>query len=129
MLIQGESMEPEYHNMQLVVLDVRSKSYETGDVIAFKCDGLEAVLVKRIAAEPGDIVSIENGTLKINGQESSMYQDVQFEYSGMISGSVEVPSDCYFVLGDNIQESVDSRYSDVGFVNKTKIIGEVLSAR
>ena len=58
MLIQGESMAPTYHNLQLVVLDKRGEAYEPGEVIAFSCDGLNAVLVKRVVAGPGDTAQI-----------------------------------------------------------------------
>lgn len=48
MLIQGDSMLPSYHNMQLVVLNKYDKDYEVGDVIAIRCKGLDAIIVKRI---------------------------------------------------------------------------------
>ena len=48
MLIQGDSMNPTYHNMQIVVLNKFDKNYKIGDVIAFQCDELDCVLVKRI---------------------------------------------------------------------------------
>ena len=69
MLIQGKSMEPAYHNFQLVVLDKHNKEYCTDDVIAFKCDNLSSILVKRIVAMEGDTVQIMNGKLYINGKE------------------------------------------------------------
>ena len=88
MLIQGDSMLPAYHNMQLVVLNKYDRDYETGDVIAFWCDGLDCVLVKRIAQ------TMDDGT--------------------------------YYVLGDNVEESVDSRDSRVGLVERKDIIGKVV---
>lgn len=54
MLIQGDSMTPTYHNLQLVVLDKHDREYAVGDVIAFRCDGLDCVLVKRIAEITSD---------------------------------------------------------------------------
>ena len=48
MLIQGDSMLPSYHNMQLVVLNKYDRDYEVGDVIAIKSKGLDAIIVKRI---------------------------------------------------------------------------------
>lgn len=48
MLIQGDSMLPGYHNMQLVVLNKYDRTYEVGDVIAIRCKGLDAVIVKRV---------------------------------------------------------------------------------
>ncbi len=54
MIIQGKSMEPTYHNLQMVVINRWDKSYNEGDVIVFKCKGLDAVLVKRIAQRRDD---------------------------------------------------------------------------
>lgn len=48
MLIQGDSMLPTYHNMQLVIVDKHSKDYDVGDVVAIDCRGLDAIIVKRI---------------------------------------------------------------------------------
>lgn len=48
MLIQGDSMLPSYHNMQLVILNKYDRDYEVGDVIAIKSKGLDAIIVKRI---------------------------------------------------------------------------------
>ena len=89
MLIQGESMAPTYHNLQLVVLDKRGKAYESGEVIAFRCDGLNAVLVKRVAAGPGDKVQIDDGTLLINEAVSPIYPvKGAFQYAGLLEECV-----------------------------------------
>lgn len=48
MLIQGDSMLPSYHNMQLVVLNKYDRDYEVGDVIAIRSKGLNTIIVKRI---------------------------------------------------------------------------------
>lgn len=52
LLIHGDSMNPTYHNMQFVMIDKYSGGYTYGDVIAFQCDNLDSVLVKRIVACP-----------------------------------------------------------------------------
>lgn len=87
MLIQGNSMTPTFHHMQLVLVCKHPKTYSAGDVIAFQCEGLDCVLVKRIAKVTDD--------------------------------------DRYYVLGDNLEESVDSRDSRVGLVERESIIGVV----
>lgn len=71
-LIRGDSMRPAYHNMQLVLIDKHSKQYTYGDVIAFQCDKLDAVLVKRIVACPDDRVIVKDGTLYINVSVKSL---------------------------------------------------------
>lgn len=126
MLIQGSSMEPSYHNFQLVVLDRHSRSCHRGDVIAFRCRGLSAVLVKRVAAEEGDRVQICEGTLLVNGEPSPLYAEGSFEYGGILESPVVLGGGEYIVIGDNISESKDSRYEAVGIVRAEDIIGRVI---
>jgi len=127
MLIQGNSMSPVYHNLQMVVLDRHSKDYTYGDVIAFRCKGLDAVLVKRIAACPGDIVVIEQGTLYVNGEISVVYFDKGiFEYAGNLGKTVQLEEGQYIVIGDNIASSKDSRYTKVGCVLENDILGTII---
>ncbi len=125
-LIQGNSMQPAYHNMQLVVLDKKTSDYKQGDVIAFNCDKLEDVLVKRIAAGPGDVAVIIDGTLYVNGEVSAIYPEQgYFEEAGILEKTIHLNSGEYIVIGDNVQESKDSRYEEVGVVNREKIMGRI----
>ena len=127
MLIQGQSMEPAYHSWQLVLLEKQPKQLEVGDVIAFRCDGLQAVLVKRIVALPGDRVEIREGALYVNGIKSEVLPEPAFiEYAGIAGEKLQLSAQEYFVLGDNLPYSKDSRYHIVGCVNKSDIIGKVL---
>lgn len=126
-LIHGESMSPTYHNMQFVIIDRHSKDYTYGDVIIFKCNNLDAVLVKRVAACPGDIVVIKDGILYVNEAISSVYDSkYMFEYSGIVREPLYLGVNQYFVVGDNIRESKDSRYDEIGSVYIEDIIGRVI---
>jgi len=131
MLIQGDSMQPAYHNFQLVLLDKREKEYERGDVIAFKNAGLEQkaiVLVKRVVAVPGDTVLIKDNSLYVNGEVSKVYsEDVAFEYAGIASVELILGKDEYFAIGDNVSQSKDSRYPEVGIISLTDIIGKIVN--
>ncbi len=130
MLIQGDSMAPTYHNLQLVVLDKRDRTFEAGDVIAFECRGLSAILVKRIVAVPGDSVVIDRGVLTVNGAASSVYgRDVTFEYAGLLENAIVLGDGEYVVIGDNIVESRDSRYDPVGIVRAGDIIGKLVGVK
>lgn len=126
MLIQGDSMKPAYHNMQIVVLDVHSKDYSPGDVVAFDCPGFDSVLVKRIVAGPQDCVCITDEKLMINGAISPDFEDACFEFAGLLETEYRLGADEYIVIGDNIKESKDSRYGEVGVVSGDSIIGKIL---
>lgn len=120
MLIQGDSMEPAYHNMQIVVLNKFDKIYSHSDVIAFRCEGLSTNLVKRIVGCPGDTVWIQDHKLLVNGIPYT-----EIEYAGLLETSVTLEAGQYIVLGDNIPYSKDSRHEEVGLVDLQTIIGAV----
>ena len=127
MLIQGDSMSPTYHNMQLAILDRHSRDYTYGDVIAFQCDALKEVLVKRVVACPGDDVCILNGKLYVNNFPNSVYDaSITFEYAGIAGTPIQLGQEQFFVIGDNVAESKDSRYEVVGVVEKESVLGKIV---
>ena len=127
MIIQGQSMHPTYHNLQIVILDKRDKDFQAGDVIAFRCGALQAILVKRIVAVPGDTVHIMDGTLYVNGQSDAevLYKEC-LTYAGIAENKLTLSKDEYFVLGDQPESSKDSRYTEIGCVKESSIAGKVL---
>lgn len=129
MLIQGDSMSPTYHHLQMAVLDKRDRAFQAGDVVAFDCRGLSATLVKRVAAVPGDNVVIENGVLLVNGAPSPVYGEAAFAFAGLLERPIALGEDEYVVIGDNIDESKDSRYAEVGVVRAEDIIGKLIATQ
>lgn len=126
MLIQGRSMMPAYKHLQMVVLDKHTESYTRGQVVAFSCESLSGNLVKRIVAIPGDRVQIQNGTLYVNGEVSDVYpQEEIFEFSGILQDELLLGTMEYLVIGDNVAESIDSRYPEVGIISQRDIHGIV----
>lgn len=122
-LIEGRSMEPSYHSGQFVLVNRTKQEYHTGDIILFRCKSLNATLVKRIAAGPGDTVLITQGQLFVNGTPAPGYTEI--DYPGIAAEELTLDSESFFVLGDNITESKDSRYEEIGIVNIMEIIGKV----
>lgn len=127
MVIQGESMYPAYHNFQPVIVDKHTRDFLAGDVIAFQCETVGALLVKRIAAVPGDTVLIRDGILYVNGlPDAGTWAGGNISYAGIAENPVTLSEDEFFVLGDNHERSRDSRYEDIGCVKCSSIIGEVM---
>ena len=126
MLIHGDSMEPSYHNMQFVLIDKRVQTVHTGDVVAFRCEGLHAILVKRVVAESGQTAVIRGGRLFVAGKESTLYEGTIFSYAGILSKEIVLAVGEYIVIGDNTEESKDSRYECVGIIQENDIIGRVV---
>ena len=126
MMIQGNSMYPALKNMHFALIYKRASDYAAGDVIVFRSARLKSVLVKRIVGAPGDSVRIEDGKLYVNGEESPLYKGEEIEYSGLLSSETLLNEDEYAVLGDNLAESKDSRYEEIGLINKSDISGRVI---
>ncbi|MBR6451644.1 MAG: signal peptidase I [Lachnospiraceae bacterium] len=123
MLIQGESMEPSYHHLQPVLVNKHNREFAVGDVAAFSCEGLSVVLVKRIAAGPGDTALIRDGTLYRNGEVSECFETGVFSDAGILETEITLGDGEYVMLGDNVAESIDSRNEAVGIVKERDIIG------
>ncbi len=126
MLVQGDSMYPTLKNMQPALIDKRVAELRAGDVIVFRSDRLKSMLVKRVVACPGDTVKITNGRLYVNGSESPLYKDKKIEPAGLLASEIKAGKDEYIVLGDNITRSKDSRYEEVGTVQRQDITGKVI---
>lgn len=126
-LIQGDSMLPTYHNMQLVLVDKQSNEFHYNDVIVFTNEKLNATLIKRIIAIPGDTIQIIDGIVYVNNIPSPfLTQDRLISYSGIASSPLHLSSDEYFVLGDNYEKSKDSRYPEIGCIKSDVILGRIL---
>lgn len=126
-LIQGDSMLPTYHNMQLVLIDKHSTEFKYNDVIVFSNDELKATMIKRIIAMPGDTIQIVDGIVYVNNIPSPLLpKDLPLSYSGIASSPLYLSEDEYFVLGDNLAESKDSRYPEIGCVKQNTILGKLL---
>lgn len=78
--------------------------------------------IKRIIGLPGEKVEIKNGQVYIN--DSSIKEKYIENNPNYKWGPMTVPADSYLVLGDNRDESFDSRYW--GFVPSNKIIGRAI---
>lgn len=126
----GVSMEPALYNGQEVLVNrffYKLISPGKGDVVVFLPNGNENshYYVKRIAAAPGDRVAIRDGVLYINDVP---YSDVELDKiadPGILENELTLEKDEYFVIGDNINSSEDSRSGNIGPVNKSAIIGKV----
>lgn len=123
--ITGTSMTPTLTDGEIVI-SLKSKNLHAGDIIAFYFDN--KVLVKRVIANPGDWVDIdEDGTVYINGEELDEPYLVEKALGECnIKLPYQVPESKIFVMGDHRSVSLDSRNTAVGCVSDEQIVGRLV---
>ena len=98
-----------------------------GDIVVFKAPDEEDVLfVKRIIGLPGETINIIDGKVYIDNNETPLDDSYILEKMEGSFGPYTVPEGCYFMLGDNRNDSKDSRYWENKFVEKDKILGKAI---
>lgn len=125
--VNGSSMDPTLKNKDLMILDkisYRFNKIKRNDIVVVKTKNDK--LIKRVIGLPGESIKYENNTLYINDKE---YRDLvnwtttdDFDITEF--GIDKIPENCYFVMGDNRPDSIDSRI--IGPVKKDDIIGHAV---
>ncbi len=110
------------------VLDMKLNSPERFDVVICRYPNRDDQYVKRVIGLPGDTLSVRGGVLYINDQpiEEPFLSDsrtVRFDKASNSFGPVKIPEGCYYVMGDNRDDSNDSR--NVGMITEDMVIGKV----
>ena len=126
---RGQSMEPYVADSTRVLVNRAAyliQGPEVNDVIVFlpreSINGKPNF--KRVVAVPGDTVLISGGRLYVNGERYADKAKVEsMDYSGRAETEITLGEDEYFVLGDNRNNSEDSRYETIGNVTRSEIIG------
>ena len=126
--VPSGSMEPTIETGSRMIglrLSYTFNDPERGDIIIFKYPDDESVYyVKRIIGLPGETVEIKDGFVYIDGQ--ILTEDYLTVTTEGDFGPYEVPEGCYFVLGDNRNNSHDSRYWTNTYVPEENIVGKAL---
>ncbi len=127
--VVGVSMEPTLYNGQQVFINRFLYLISTprrGDVVVFLPNGNQNshYYVKRVAAVPGDSVEVRGGVLYVNDEESEWVQERLLD-AGIAANRFVLGVGEYFCIGDNPDNSEDSRSANIGPVNEEDIIGKV----
>lgn len=127
----GDSMNPTLYDGDNLIMDkisYRVHEPERFDIVVFppRNDPSGKNYIKRIIGLPGETVRIDKeGNIYINDEIlKETYGAEVIKEPGLAAKDVYLGYEEYFVLGDNRNNSVDSRWSTVGKVNKSEIIGK-----
>jgi len=125
----GDSMKPVLYNGQTIYIDrfaYMLSGPQVGDVVVFLPNGNKNshYHVKRVIAVSGDSVWIQNGVCYVNGKKSP-YMPEGIEESGIAQNEIVLENGTYFCIGNNPEDSEDSRSANIGPVEMDDILGKV----
>ena len=133
--VSGRSMLNTLHDRDSLI--VSKISYELGtpnrfDIVVFphinKATNEKTFFIKRIIGMPGETVQIDfNGSIYINGEVlDEHFGKETIQNPGNAINPIVLGEDEYFVLGDNRNDSLDSRFTDVGKIKRDELVGKAV---
>ncbi len=123
--VNGTSMYPTLKNGEIMLLNkitYRFNNIKRFDIVVINTQ--DDKIIKRVIGLPGETLKFENNVLYINGQEvkETFLKEETKDFDIRNLSYDKIPSDCYFVMGDNRDNSKDSRM--IGCVKKKQITGK-----
>jgi signal peptidase I len=129
-IVKEHSMEPTLYENNYIFLSKQQYTFtdiNRGQIVVFRSNietenGADKLLIKRVIALPGDTISISDGFVYLNGEVFAESYIKEPFTSGYVE-EMTIPAGRAFVMGDNRQQSLDSRSDSVGLISTDTIIG------
>lgn len=126
-VVNGVSMNPTLHDKDWMILKSFLCSPQKGDIVVIQKKSLNEPIIKRIIATENDLIDIKEGKVYINGEIKDEKKYIGDSITQSYSSNqfpMRIPKGHYFVMGDNRDNSLDSRFEEVGIVSRSEILGE-----
>ena len=128
--VDGSSMNPTLYNGERVVISRINSAPKQGDIVVFTQHSYgDDSLVKRVIATEGQTVDIDfdRGIVRVDGVELKEPYIAELTRKSLdMTGPVTVKEGCIFCMGDNRNESTDSRSNRIGQIDTRAVLGKVL---
>ena len=126
--VHGESMQPSYYDNDVVLvskLDYHLRNPGRGDAAVVELENGTSThySIKRVIGLPGETVQINEGKLYINGKVQDGFFDEEILSAGLAAYEIKLEENEYFVMGDNCNNSEDSRVANIGNIDREKFVG------
>lgn len=127
--VTSGSMEPTIKEKELTItnrLAYTVKDPGRGDIVICRAGDQNELMLKRIIGLPNDEISFVDGYVFINGVICDESAYLKSDVETNCTESFTVPEGCYFLLGDNRENSIDSRHWNNTFVKRENLIGKII---
>lgn len=126
--VAGQSMTPVLESEEIVLMNrllYHIRMPERFDIVVFERED-NKFNIKRVVGLPGETLQVKDGFLYINDEKIDAKDGLnQVALAGLLEHPVHLAEDEYFLLGDNRDNSEDSRFANVGNVKRSQIKGKI----
>ena len=119
--VNGDSMYPTLKDKQIVLIKKYNLNLANNDIIFIKKN--KKTIIKRLIGLPNDTIKIDK-YVYVNGNKND---NIITNQKGNIKNEIHLKPGEYFALGDNRDNSIDSRFDEIGIIYEDEIIGKVIN--